>query len=81
MQVVIHGDAKEKGKPSAAQTRLLLWACAGLLETLCLLGGMYWIMSADDPRPLALRVTLVAALAVAMGFTTALAYLRLGPRS
>ena len=78
MQVVIHTDSKQTAKePSPAQTRLLLWACAGLLETLCLLGGMYWIMSADDPRPLALRVTLVAALAALCGLATIGAYLRI----
>ena len=70
MHIVIHPDNQQTHSPadtSAAQARTLLWACAGLLETLCLLGGMFWIMSADDPRPLTLRVSLVAALAVVCG--------------
>jgi hypothetical protein len=79
MQVVIHSDRKEPAKEtSAAQARMLLWASAGLLETLCLLGGIYWIMSANDPRPLALRVSLVAALAVLCGIGTLVAYVRFG---
>ena len=80
MQIVINQnrpEAPSRPEASPAQARILLWACAGLLDTLCLLAGMYWIMIADDPRPLALRVSLVAALAVVSGVGTLLAYLRL----
>jgi hypothetical protein len=79
MQIVLHTKPEEEKKQtSAEQSRLLLWACAGLLETLCLLGGIYWIMLDRDPRPLMLRVLLVAALAVVCGVGTLLAYKRSG---
>lgn len=80
MQVVIHhkDENAPRQETTPAQSRLLLWACAGLLETLCLLGGMYWIMSANDTRPLLLRVSLVAGLAVVCGVATLLAYKRFG---
>lgn len=81
MQVVINQNRNEapvRRETSSAQARTLLWACAGLLETLCLLGGLYWIMIANDPRPLALRVSLVAALAVLCGVATVFAFVRMG---
>ena len=81
MQIAVHQKGDEPTattKPAIAPSRLLLWASAGLLETLCLLGGMYWIMTEDDTRPLLLRVTLVAALAVVCGVASIVAYMRLG---
>ena len=80
MQVASPRKVEELRKPSdlsADQSRMLLWASAGLLETVCLLGGLYWIMIADDPRPLALRVFLVSALAVVLGVASLVAYSRL----
>ena len=80
MQIVVNQrrhEAPAQRETSTAQAKTLLWACAGLLETLCLLGGLYWIMIADDPRPLALRVTLVAAVSVVCGVGTLLAYLQM----
>jgi hypothetical protein len=81
MQVVIHQNRNEspaRRETSSSQSRTLLWACAGLLETLCLLGGLYWVMIANDPRPLALRVSLVAALAVLCGVATVFALAKQG---
>ena len=80
MQVASPRKADELHKPSdlaADQSRMLLWASAGLLETICLLGGLYWIMIADDPRPLALRVVLVSALAVVLGVASLVVYARI----
>jgi hypothetical protein len=78
MQIVSHAKPDETRTSAEPSPRTLLWACAGLIETLCLMGGLFWILSADDPRPLGLRVVLVSALAALCGVGTLLAFLRLG---
>lgn len=60
---------------AAAQIPELTWVIAALLESLILLGGLAWAISAPGEMPLSLRITLVVALAVltAAGFALAVA--------
>ena len=59
-----------EGQESAEQaTRMpyMLWCIGGLLETVALVAGFYWILNNPDSRWLVWRVIGVAALAMAGG--------------
>jgi len=60
---------------SQIQVRDLTWVVATLIESLILLGGLAWAISAPDGTPLTPRILLVVAVAVlgAAGFALALA--------
>jgi hypothetical protein len=72
VQPVTHSrvDETTDAPPDAAQARSMdiAWSIAALIETVVLVGGLYWIMSGDSTTSLwqrVLTVSVVAALSAA----------------
>ena len=65
----ISQNTSESSEPKEVSTRLpyILWVSGGLVETVALLAGFYWILDNPDSRGLIWRVTAVALLAVMGG--------------